>query len=331
VIVEMLVGAGKMVDWPVSDFLHLLKNVRMQLAGNEIADGRGGAPFSAKSLNKHLGTLPGLRDTRASTAQRDADALQLVQPEVIAKCFAGDERSAARYLLPWTLLMIVIREPAVSREARLQLLTIAFAIFYTSAKELRKLKGVGLRKASKTDERPLAFADGNRLKRACNLCIALYYAIDHYGEHGLILGRIGTHDCETHFGTIRAILRGHTRFDGWVSAEAFARMMDAFINDVGLVRRPRDGRTVAGCTIPALAEERGLSLAEPINERSARLVVWARGFARCDYEMTNALWERLREWLLSLPYGGKPYELRTGPFQGMICHCRQFLDGSYKV
>jgi hypothetical protein len=321
-IVSSLEAAGAFTSWPVSDFLHLLKNMRMRLIHRPLTDGMGGHEFSRQSLQELLGVVPGLRDVSASSAMHDADALALFRESVIRQCIEGGEWEAARWLMPWTLLAIVIREPLVSRPARLQLLSVAFSIFFIWSK--RKPKAGVRQWREKADRGAVAFADNDHLRRACNLCIALYYAIKRYDAHGLALGRIGSHACEAHFGTIRSVLRGHTRFRSWVSAEAFAKVIDSLTDDVGVSRRPRRSRTVGGCDIPATELEDSALFAQPIQEDPTRLHALACGFARGDRDECIDFWLLISQWLAGIASALPPSDFAAGPFTGLGCNARRF-------
>jgi hypothetical protein len=88
-----------------------------------------------------------------------------------------------------------------------------------------------------------------------NDCIALYEVIESDAEFGRALGRVGSHSLGTHFGTIRLYLRGLTDILSWLSAEAYGRLSQEFILDLGLKKKPRRTRWVGGCDIVAASDE----------------------------------------------------------------------------
>jgi hypothetical protein len=55
--------------------------------------------------------------------------------------------------------------------------------------------------------------------RGLNLCVGFYHSCDSL-DMTVAGQRIGTHDVETHFGTVRAVLAGNCQFRFWESAEA---------------------------------------------------------------------------------------------------------------
>jgi hypothetical protein len=92
-----------------------------------------------------------------------------------------------------------------------------------------------------------------QLIRGESLCVALYHALAHLRhEDTLVLGRIGSHSAECHFGIVRTMLRGDDRFDRWMSAEAKAVMVERLISQLGyepMTRRSRvpiSGARVSG-------------------------------------------------------------------------------------
>jgi hypothetical protein len=246
--------------------------------------------------------------------------------EAIAQCMEGGSPDGARYLLPWAFLSMVMRDPRLSRNARLQMLSLSFAILFTWAAEPSD-PAVARQQRRPRCPLPLVFVDKIHLHRACNLCIALYYAILRYDRHGLALSRIGSHSCEVHFGSIRSMLRGCTTFERWVTAEAVTIVMDAFADDIGLNRAERRGRAMGGVDVPASSEETAdCELA--IDARIGVLVELARGFARCDdqdnEDMCFAFWALVNEWLGSFAKPAKiPFS--PSPMQGLWCNARRFV------
>ena len=167
---------------------------------------------------------------------------------------------------------------------------------------------------------PLVFADSITLRRVCNLCIALFWAIDSFDEHGLALGRIGSN--AKHFGTIRSVLRGMTRFDCWISAEAFAKLLPQFEEDIGIRARPRPTRTIGGVDIPSRDDE-DMSWARPIPDEDGDLASLALAFARC-HEGGEVFWYRVSPWLDSLLAGA--VDAPENPMAGSACNTRRYFN-----
>jgi hypothetical protein len=58
----------------------------------------------------------------------------------------------------------------------------------------------------------------------------------------LALNRISSHCCETRFGHVRGILRGHNQLRFWTSAEVSANLIQEFSHDLGFDQRARAHR-----------------------------------------------------------------------------------------
>jgi hypothetical protein len=322
-IVTVLFDDGPPTAWPVSDFLHLLKNMRMRIINNGVADCPDGKRVSAAGLKAALGDVPGLRNTSANTAMRDGDALALFTPEVVSRCFSAGESEAGRFLTPWMLMALVIREPKISREARLQLLEVSFAILLTWSQTLHPTgatQGI-MQNAKKAQGLPLTFSDQEHLHRACNLCVILYYALVKFDDRVLPMSRISSHPCEAHFGSIRAVLREITRYDAWVSAEAFVSLMDQFVTELRLHKRPRPKRAIGGCDIVPSEQETGEEMAG-LEAAGAELLRLACMFAQGEPESTGKLWAALSDCLGTLRVVAPASEFLPGPLQGVLTGAR---------
>jgi hypothetical protein len=95
-------------------------------------------------------------------------------------------------------------------------------------------------------------------KRACNLCVGLYWSITKWSDgpcFPLALGRVSSHPVECHFGTTRSTLDGDTRWDSFFNAEIGAILIRRSIVHLGLRPYIRRFRTEAGCTLTGEGKE----------------------------------------------------------------------------
>jgi hypothetical protein len=67
----------------------------------------------------------------------------------------------------------------------------------------------------------------------------------------LVVGRLGTHDVECHFGLIRSVLRGQAKWTFWKWAEAYNELLRRWLGELGLRQHGRSGRLqVSGAHVP---------------------------------------------------------------------------------
>jgi hypothetical protein len=121
---------------------------------------------------------------------------------------AGDI-TGAYFLLPFVCLSLAARDPHLSVETRLGLLETAFYVFFQLNQYFPKCEtGQGRAEKAMAGCAPRTLWAKNMCRRACNLCLEIEYAIlmvlgRSDGEIQLAVQRIGSHDCECHFGTTR--------------------------------------------------------------------------------------------------------------------------------
>jgi hypothetical protein len=246
-------GPNGLEELPVNDPLHVLKNMRQRVRNREMQVRPGGPIDSGSRIDDALGGgFTAIAEPGRRHEMNDALAVQAFDPAIALACIDLSLPDAAIFFAPWALLYAAIASDAdaMSRDARLRALEVAFAMFRTEYLRLRE-PHPGLVQRGPVGER-VTLADLNQLRRAMNLCIAVYAALVVI-EGGVALGRIGTHPVEAHFGIARAALRGVSNWRSWVSGQAFASMIPELRSALELdPRQARRSRVVsAGATVPA--------------------------------------------------------------------------------
>jgi hypothetical protein len=165
--------------------------------------------------------------------------------------------SAACPMLPRSLLLGLILRVGVcsdlfTRDARLEALAIAFAMFrriYDRLDEIPSDSGIVI---SGDSEAVLTLANRQQLRRAMDVCVAYDMALRYLGGD-IALARLSTHDVESHSGMTPSVLRGQSQWRFWISAEAFARMLPQLQDRIELARRARRSRAQrTGSLVPAV-------------------------------------------------------------------------------
>jgi hypothetical protein len=197
VIVKELLQGHHIRVWPVADPLHMTKNQRMRVVNHEVSDSADGGRVGVRCEESALfGSSP----LESTSAMSDALALAMFRLSEVDRCIEADDWDAARYLLPWSLIQFVLRDPRACREARMQVVELAFVQFRTWARHAPRTgvkQGIVQRASSAAPDLPLTFMDNTHLHRACNLCIALWWSFAYIG-HRVAVARIGSHPCENH-------------------------------------------------------------------------------------------------------------------------------------
>jgi hypothetical protein len=254
-----LLQHGGTERWPVSDLLRLLKNLRQRVRDHDLAWDPLSPVFSGPWLSDQFGDVDAIATTGQSGAMNDGLALELFDLEFVLQCAQMGEAEPVRLLLPWALLIAAVRAEDVSRSARIEMIQVAFTMMWAQwhgMPETGATKGIAQRKTrdGAGNVLPMTLMTRQQAKRGINLCIALFLTLDTI-EGGVALGRLGSHACETHFGQIRAIIRGQTQVRLWNRAEAAVSLMGEFLNDLGLRAPARLGRVSAsGVSVPEVDE-----------------------------------------------------------------------------
>jgi hypothetical protein len=235
--------------WPISDFLHLLKNARTRIAtGNLTFDANSQHVITAKSLNEILQIGPCLEAHNPLDLLKDDLALRTFTLGHLMKLWEHGELTGVYFFMPFVALSLAIRNDLISRGTRLGLIQLAFSIFFKMIKQFPQTgESSGLYEVGKHGQRKTLWTRVMCV-RGCNLCIGLYWAINEYPE-GLRLGRIGSHSVECLFGTTRSMLRGDTRWGRFLGAEVDAIMVQKILKEFDMQPYIRRFRNISGCTL----------------------------------------------------------------------------------
>jgi hypothetical protein len=163
-----------------------------------------------------------------------------------------EESTGAYYLLPFVAISLAARNPHLPVATRLALLEIAFEIFFDYIREYPDTSTSKISEKTKKGCTRKTLWTRIVCKRACNLCVGLYWAISEWAKETgfpLALDRISSHPVECHFGTTRSTLDGDTRWESFLNAEISAILIRRSIAHLGLRPYIRRFKTEAGCTL----------------------------------------------------------------------------------
>jgi hypothetical protein len=196
--------------------------------------------FNSVSIREAISDFPGLCGTVGETKFQDGPAMEVFQMDNVIRCVCLGMNEEAYFLAPWAFLEMAICGDGISKETREHLLILSFTILY--GETLSAEAGLGRDSERGSGSRFLRFWTSDQIYRGCNLCLALFIALRYIRFEQLALGRVGSHSLECHFGMVRRILTGDDRWSRWLSAEAYAVLMEAFAVELGATIPKRRGR-----------------------------------------------------------------------------------------
>jgi hypothetical protein len=161
-------------------------------------------------------------------------------------------------MAPFVALSLAVRNEALGMAARLVLLQVAFSFFFAMMKEFPKCGATKGITENKTKDSPRQTLWTKAMcRRACNLCVGLYWAIQKFctpeymaAGFKLALNRIGTHPVECHFGMTRSTLNGDPRWERFFSAQVKAVMIRRVMRRLKIKSYIRRFSQPAGCEVP---------------------------------------------------------------------------------
>jgi hypothetical protein len=250
-IVASLSCNGPLECWPISDFLHLLKNARTRIATGMLAfSAESLEVIYARGLNDVLELGNDLVTSKPLDLLRDDLALRVFTLGNLMKLWSDQRLTGVYFFMPFVALNLAIRNGWISTVTRLDLIEVAFSIFFRMLKEY-PLTGDAYRiyEISRAPHCRKTLWTHVMCIRACNWCIGLYWALKTFDS--LPLGRIGTHSVECHFGTTRSLLRGDTRWKQFLGKQADSIIIQRLLKELGLKPYIRRFKSVSGATIMA--------------------------------------------------------------------------------
>jgi hypothetical protein len=277
-IVRALTANGQkdLIDWPVSDPLHLMKNARSREALGTLAlTAKNPDVVTAKTLTENLPK----EDKHVLQARRSLDLLKddlaiqafsldnLVtvwsggNPDNIPECATPEREgdpTGGYFLAPFVALSLALRNESLGVRARLDLVQVAFSFFFTTLTNYPECgKKAGITEKTVEGCRRKTFWTQAMCRRACNTCVGLYWAIQKYctpeyhaSGFQLSLNRIGSHSVECHFGMTRSVLNGDPRWIRFFSAQVKAVIVHRVMGKLGFHPYIRRFGMPAGCIVP---------------------------------------------------------------------------------
>ena len=189
---------------PISDPLHIFKNVRARFLAHPISLLPGSIPTNIEAVRQLLGIGNALNDTSQIGKMRDKYVLRLFTLQNVATLLRAKEYTSAFLLLPFAAWITVIFNNQIDPSLRIFLCQVSFqliALFLDSFESLRQT-GV-VQKCSSGEQCVLTFSESHYAKRMLNTLCAFGVVIG-FGSDSLRLDSIGTHLVENTIGLARS-------------------------------------------------------------------------------------------------------------------------------
>ena len=117
-------------EWPVTDFLHILKNARSRIMNGNVSLRIDGLyPTNNIKMNIILQLGKSLQDRSTLGKMKDIYPLEIFTLNNFLKCIEQDAYVEAFYILPYALWCEAIRNPVISPQMRLEILSMILNIF----------------------------------------------------------------------------------------------------------------------------------------------------------------------------------------------------------
>jgi hypothetical protein len=183
---------------------------------------------------------------------KDHLALETFTLDVMLELWARGDTLASYFISRFVALTLAVRNPELTVKTRQGLIEVAFSVFFYVFPEY-PVTGAGenLHGKGKATQRKSLWSQVV-LKRACNLCVGLYWTLSKWGHTEgfcLALARIGSHSCDCHFGITRSTLTEDTRWKRSLSAQVAAALIHRFMQELDLSRDIRRFKNGGGCTL----------------------------------------------------------------------------------
>ena len=192
---------------PISDWLHLCKNLRTRLANSKIILFKGAKEINSQKIQEILQIDLKVFTAAGRESMRDDLAMKLINFDSLNKFAENDEYSCLVLLLPFVLFTDVLQSTNLSIYARKQLCFISYEIISLLYNESKGIQNI---KSKNTDK--VGYLRNSMRERTQNTILGFAYALEFYGKK-LMTSRLGTHIVEFIFGHMRNGCNGYDVLD----------------------------------------------------------------------------------------------------------------------
>ncbi|KAK8881044.1 hypothetical protein M9Y10_003771 [Tritrichomonas musculus] len=124
---------------PISDWLHLLKNLRTRINENKIILFKGSDVITMQKIGEFLELEDAVMNSRGRPTMRDDLALRLINDKNISVLGNNEQYCGLKLMVPCVLFTIILQSENLSVEARKKWCLLSFEIITQVSKESQKL------------------------------------------------------------------------------------------------------------------------------------------------------------------------------------------------
>ena len=182
---------------PITDWLHLLKNLRSRLIHQDILLSCDLPVLEFVKLCSQLKIEKNIYKESSQLAMRDDLSLKIFTVTNLAKLFDSSIWNEFIFILPFVLVTNVIQSSTLSVHSRIELLELSYNLIDVIAHESE-----GYPESPKQHSKNACYLKYTQKMRAQNTILALAHALTFHSEN-INLSRLGTHLVEFVFGNMR--------------------------------------------------------------------------------------------------------------------------------
>ena len=201
--------------WPISDYLHIIKNMRCRLLHN-----------LSLTPESEIISLDGFYNIFKTKTFSDKTSLAKYNDKLAINAFSiknlkylmnNNYLSHFYFLFPFSLWGAFLHSSKLNLVIRKKILEIMKFFMFLEYRYLDLNVSPKFQEKYFQDSERIAFYSRNKIKRIINTVIGLYYALSAFPEK-LSLNRISSHPIENTFGVTRSTMQNKIGFDVFISS-----------------------------------------------------------------------------------------------------------------
>ena len=282
---------------PISDPLHVLKNLRAKLIKHPIVLFPSSPPTSFEQMRTILKLGAALDDFSQIGKMRDGYVLSLFTFDNVVKLLEAGQYVSGVFLFPFACWVAVIFSEKIDLGLRLFLVELAFQIVNCWFTELPRLNAEGIHCRGSKGSR-VTFCDGQYTRRILNTLAAFGLALQ-FSSNNIRLDCLGTHLVENSIGIARAT-SSDPRYERIIQTYVHAEVRKEIAAKWGIVLYVQGRINDGGCKIdPDYERDDGVNvISKPKEWRVDVLLEFFRGI--CNTETAPALTTELGTFISEL-------------------------------
>ena len=241
---------------PISDPLHIWKNIRARFISRKIVLFNGSHPTDIEAVRKRLKIGNVLDDESQIGKMRDQYVTALFTFKNVCKLLRAKEYTSACLFLPFACWLAATFSPRIDRELRIFLCELAFQVLRTYYEEFPMLKKAGITQYGRRKQTPSLFSRSHYVKRMLNTLCAFGVTLV-FGSDSVRMDGLGTHLVENTIGLARSTC-SDPRYVRILTTYAHNEMRKELAARLGLVLHVQGRVNDGGCKVDLDADMKKL-------------------------------------------------------------------------